>query len=51
MIYSGGSNPGDPDCTAGLSTRIVFVCNKDAQWINDDITFYIEIERDPCFVS
>ena len=51
VMYSGGSNPGTPDCTAGLQTRVVFVCNKNAKWDKDDVTFYIEIERETCFVS
>ena len=51
MQYSGGSNPGDPDCTSGLQTRVIFVCNKDAKWENEDITYYIEIEKETCFVS
>lgn len=50
--YSHGSNPGDPDCPGGMQSRIVFVCDKDATWeYKDDITSYIEIERDPCYVS
>jgi hypothetical protein len=49
--YSGGSNPGDPDCTSGLQTRVIFVCNKDAKWENEDITYYIEIEKETCFYN
>ena len=49
--YSKGSNPGDPDCTSGLQTRVIFVCNKDAKWENEDITYYLEIERETCVVS
>ena len=50
-LYSFGSNPGDPDCTSGITTRVVFVCNKDAQWNNRDVTYYIEVEKETCFVS
>ena len=51
VVYSGGSNPGEPDCTAGLQTRVIFVCNKDAKWQNEDVTFYTEVEKENCFVS
>ena len=51
VTYTRGSNPGNPDCTSGLHTRVIFVCNKDAKWQSEDITSYIEIERETCFVS
>jgi hypothetical protein len=51
VLYSDGSNPGDPDCTAGIQTRVIFVCNKDAQWINRDVTFYIEVDKETCFFN
>ncbi|CAI8030531.1 hypothetical protein GBAR_LOCUS17302 [Geodia barretti] len=51
VTYSDGSNPGDPDCTAGIQTRVIFVCNKDAQWINRDVTFYIEVDKETCFFN
>ena len=49
--YSGGSNPGEPDCPGGLQTRVIFVCDKEAQWTDKDVSDYIELERDPCYVS
>ncbi|CAI8030528.1 Chondroitin sulfate synthase 3 [Geodia barretti] len=51
VLYSDGSNPGDPDCTAGIQTRVIFVCNKDAQWTNRDVTFHVEVEKETCFFN
>ena len=51
MSYSKGSNPGDPNCADGLNTRVIFVCNKNAVWTNEDVTLYTETEHEGCNVS
>jgi len=51
VMYSKGSKPEDLNCTEGLSTRVIFVCNKDAVWTNEDVTFYTETEHEGCSVS
>ena len=51
MSYSKGSNPGDPNCADGLNTRVMFVCDKNAVWTNEDVTLYTETEHEGCNVS
>jgi hypothetical protein len=51
VIYTGGSNPEEPDCPNGMQTRVVFVCDKAAKWVNEDITYYIEVEKETCFFN
>ena len=49
--YTGGSNPGSPNCTSGIQTRVIFVCNQTAKWQKEDVTGNMEVEEESCSVS
>ena len=50
---NGSAPSGDTNCNNGIRTVVVFLCDEAAQWINTDVTFYVDVNYDAkaCAVS